>query len=204
MIGPDTNILQDRPSYSNGTTSVIAAATASALASTAYFYQQQLRNRTYALQLTRHAIQVFQLAQDLCESENVTTTSAYTAYSALWLYRLTRNETYHAAAVSHFDYYGSEDPMAGAVYVLGSQANGTDSESYKAAADAYLETLLVHHADYTPGGLYIPEHDDTSACNTSRTCAALHVAMIATLHDPIRYQKFTQQQLDYILGDNPK
>ncbi|ORY93845.1 Six-hairpin glycosidase-like protein [Syncephalastrum racemosum] len=201
--GPDTDIPQERPSYSNRTTSVIAAATASALASTAYFYQQQLQNSTYALRLTRHAVQVFQLAQVLRKSENITTTSPYMTYSALWLYRLTGDQTYHGAAIKHFDYYGSDDPMAVAVYVLGSQVNGTDSESYKEAAEAYLESLLVHHADYTPGGLYIPEHDDTSACDTSRTCAAMHVAMIATLHDPVQHKKFTQQQLEYILGRNP-
>ncbi|MDG2055586.1 MAG: glycoside hydrolase family 9 protein [Phycisphaerales bacterium] len=131
------------------------------------------------------------------------------AWSAAWIYRATGEQTYLDQAEAHFD-SANEDPnwshswdgkTNGAACLL---AGLTGKQEYKDYMEDHLGNWLPGGSvAYTPGGLaWLSEWGSLRyAANT----AFIAFVYADTVEDPDgRYQQFGEQQINYMLGDNPR
>lgn len=196
-----------------------AAESAAFLAAASILFQEE--DPKYAATLLQHAREIYNFANtyrgtytdSIPEIENYY--DSWTGYfdelawSAAWLYRATGEQAYLSQAEAHFD-QANEDPnwshswdgkTNGAACLL---AGLTGKQEYK----NYMEDHLGHwlpggSVAYTPGGLaWLSEWGSLRyAANT----AFIAFVYADTVGDPDgRFQAFGEQQINYMLGDNPR
>ncbi|XP_018026496.1 endoglucanase E-4 [Hyalella azteca] len=126
------------------------------------------------------------------------------AWSAIWLYKATGDEAYHAAAVRHWDEFGlgdgavqfSWDDKTPGCYALFAELDG--GPAYVSALQGFVDQT-INGATYTPGGLV---HLDTWGALRH----AMNVAFIAHRAADLgintaSYRAWATGQLHYALGD---
>ncbi|KAL1925761.1 uncharacterized protein VTP21DRAFT_644 [Calcarisporiella thermophila] len=181
--GPDTNIPSPRRSFRvdplhPGTD--VAAETAAAFASSSLLFRRHFSSPDYAALLLQHSKELFQFAmtpplrrysQDRHFLYSSSGFGDELLWSALWMYRATRNETYFELAREFLDTYGLGDAVLpvdwdskhGAAYVLGAALSSgldglpvlADAPQWRALAESYLDRLVDGvFGTRTPDGLF--------------------------------------------------
>ena len=228
-IGPDTNIPTPRPSYkitADAPGTDVAALTAAAFAASSYLFRNQLNDTNYADTLRSHAESLYNFAETATPmqvyTESVSASKDYydapsyynqLVFGALWLYRATGNTQYRDKASNYFDQFKlSSAPITvmdwsdqtGAVYVLGTELDGSNTK-YKDAAKKYLDALALGNnspCSFTSGGLLWCGDDS----NENSLVPVQNTALLALLYDKITsgtdYTDFATGQIKYLLGDN--
>lgn len=132
------------------------------------------------------------------------------AWAATWLYRATDESDYLARAESHY-LDASPDPawaqswdgkINGAAVLL---ASLTGKQSYRDYVEGHLDYWLPGGGiSYTPGGLaWLDTWGSLRYAANTAFIAFVYSAMVGDKDDG-RYQAFGEQQINYILGDNPR
>ena len=202
-----------------------AGEAAAAFAAASILFKNE--NATYSATLLKHAIELYDFA-DTYRSDyntNVPEVAAFYGYDvlkdgyfdelswgALWLYRATKDEQY----VEKFEKVITEDPYYEnfnialnwadkypVCFVLAAELFSDDK--YLQKAKKYAQEIL--DTPTTPGGLYYCSKSDWGS-NRHAANAAAALAFLAKIlpeSDSKRkeYIKFVQNQINYILGDNP-
>ncbi|KAF2367540.1 Glycoside hydrolase family 9 [Trinorchestia longiramus] len=117
------------------------------------------------------------------------------AWSAIWLYKATGDETYHTAAIGHWNEFGlgdaaqfSWDDKSAGCFVLFSELDG--GSTYTSALQGFVDKT-INGATYTPEGLV---HLDTwGALRHAMNAADLGI-------EADTYRSWAMGQLGYVLG----
>ena len=214
----------------------LAAETAAAMAASSMAFKPT--DTVYAATLLTHAKQLFSFAEatkgtngvENSYSNCITDSTAFynsnygvywdeLAWSALWLWRATGDDTYLTKAKGYYDKMGTENQSTTPIYKWAQSWNDKAYGVYALFAglvgDARYQADIQRHLDYwsigagkrTPGGIIVV---DASGWGVNRYAAntallALYYADKLGTSNPLyaRYHNFGKKQIDYILGDNP-
>jgi hypothetical protein len=214
----------------------LAAETSAAMAASSLAFKPT--DATYAATLLTHAKQLFSFAEatkgtngvENSYSNCITDSTAFynsnygvywdeLAWSALWLWRATGDDTYLTKAKGYYEKMGTENQSTTPIYKWAQSWNDKAYGVYALFAglvgDARYQTDIQRHLDYwsigagkrTPGGVIVV---DASGWGVNRYAAntallALYYADKLGTSNPLyaRYHNFGKKQIDYILGDNP-
>ncbi|HZO75425.1 MAG TPA: glycoside hydrolase family 9 protein [Ktedonobacteraceae bacterium] len=210
----------------------LAGETAAAMASASMVFQST--DPTYASTLLTHAKQLYSFADNFRGKYDSCITAAsgfYTSFSgyndelvwgAIWLYLATNDTTYLTKAendyvnlsnqpqtnVKSYQWTISWDDQSYGCYILLAEITG--QQQYKDDAQRFLDWWTVgvngQKVSYSPGGeaFLSPWGSLRYAANTA--FLALNYADYLGTSDPLysRYHDFAVQQINYILGANPR
>ena len=218
---PAETMTMDRPSFkidANNPGTDLAADYAASLASASILFKGE--NNAYANRLLNEAKQLYDFAErNLGKySDSVPEASPYTSYSgygdelmwgANWLYKATGEQTYLDKAKQYGQQYGInpgngtlswDDKRAGALIMLAQ----TGDSYYQNLADNWLNNWM-------PGGSAVTYTDGGFAWKSqwgSLRITASTAFLAGVYHDTVksetRHHNFVTEQIDYILGDNPR
>jgi hypothetical protein len=198
----------------------VAADTAAALASASMILRST--DAAYASTLLENAKELYEFADTYRGnySDSVPAASPfYTSWSsyedelvwgASWLYKATGDRSYLDKAENYYDSFGlgpgdwtlaADDKSAGAAILL---AQESDSPKYDTQVENWLNIWINGEfgVKHTPGGLAW-RHPWGSLALAGST-AFLAGVYNDTVRNDNRYYNFVTQQINYILGDNPR
>jgi len=197
-----------------------AAGTASALASASMLFRGV--DNQYADKLLQNAEQLFEFADTYRGkySDSVPQASPfYTSFSgyadelaegAAWLYKATGEQQYLDKAEQIFDNeiggigdwtWAADDKSYGAAMLL---AQESDDPKYKQQVEGWLDKWISgnENVKYSSGGL--AHRAPWGSLGLSSASSFLAGLYNDTVKADAKYTKFATEQVDYILGDNPK
>lgn len=227
-------LIMKRPSYKVDAThpgSDLAGETAAALAAAALVFKEL--DPTYSAKLLLHAKQLYQFANTYkgVYSSAITDAAGYyrswsgyedeLVWSAIWLFKATGDNTFLQAAETNYAKLATEpqstvksfkwtlawDDKSNGCYVLLSQLTG--KPIYKADAERWLDFWTVGTAGqkiaYTPGGqAWLDTWGSNRYAANTAFCAMVYAKTLSDTALKNRYQGFAENQINYILGNNPK
>jgi hypothetical protein len=221
--GPPETMTMARPSFKIDAAnpgSDVAAGTASALASASILFRGV--DDAYADKLLDNAKQLFEFADtyrgkysDSVQAANpfYTSFSGYAdelAEGAAWLYKATGEQKYLTRAEAIFDNeigYPSDwtwmaDNKSNSAAVL--LAQESSDPKYQQMVEGWLENWIngTGNVQYTPGGLAWRTRWGSLALSSATSFLAELYS--DTVKPDSRYTEFANNQVDYILGDNPR
>lgn len=197
----------------------VAASTASAFAAAAMLFRDV--DNAYADELLKNAKQLYEFAENYqgkYSDSVIAANPAYTSWSygdeltsgAAWLYKATGEQSYLIKAENYFKSkigglsdgtWSSDDHAYSAAVLLAQESN---DPFFKEQVESWLDIWVngTGAVNYTPGG-FAHRKEWGSIPLTAAT------AFLAELyHDNVkqdsRYSKFANEQINYILGDNPR
>jgi len=221
--GRPEDMTMARPSFKVTTSkpgSDVTAGTASALASASMLFRGT--DNAYADKLLTNAKQLFEFADTYKGkySDSVPKASPfYTSFNgywdeltegAAWLYKATGEQKYLDKAEDYFNNHigglgdwtwAADDKSYGAAVLL---AQESDDPRYKQQVEGWLDKWVNGNSNikYSPGGLaHRTAWGSLALSSASSFLAGLYND---TVKADAKYTKFATQQVDYILGDNPK
>lgn len=197
----------------------ITADYAASLASASILFRGE--NSQYANQLLSEAKQLYKFAEtykgkysDSVKEVNpfYTSWSGYgdeLIWGATWLYKATGEQQYLDKAKQYAQQYGInpgystlswDSKRAGALVLLAQ----TGDSKYVNLAESWLNSWLPggNAAKHTQGGL--AWNGKWGSLRTTANTAFLAGVYSDTIDNDSRYHQFTQKQIDYILGSNPR
>ncbi|XP_076049348.1 endoglucanase A-like [Oratosquilla oratoria] len=204
MKRPAYKITKDKPG------SDLAGETAAALAAASILFRDS--DPTYADDCLQHAKKLYEFADTYRGkySDSITDAKEYykswggyedeLAWSAVWLYRATKEDFYLKEAAGHYEegipYEFSWDQKAPGVQVLLAQL--TNETKYKKAITSFCD-YIINDKPRTPKGLvYISQWGSLRyASNAAFVCLRAAAQGIK----PDIYRDFAKKQIHYILGD---
>ncbi len=225
--GPAEVMQMDRPAYAIDEScpgSDLAGETAAALAASSIVFRPT--DPAYADTLLEHAETLFDFADTYRGkySDCITDAQAFynswsgyldeLAWAAAWLHRATGDATYLARAEALYSEAGTgvrwthnwDDKKQGTSVLL---AELTGKSAYRDDVHHLLDFWTVgddgDRITYTPGGL--AWLDQWGSLRYAATTAFLALVYSRSLSDEMRkarYHDFAREQIDYILGDNPR
>lgn len=221
--GPPENMTMARPSFKIDPAnpgSDAAAGTASALASASILFRGV--DDAYSEKLLDHAKQLFEFADtyrgkysDSVQAANpfYTSFSGYAdelAEGAAWLYKATGDQKYLTRAEDIYDNeygYPSDwtwmaDNKSNSAAVL--LAQESSDPKYKQMVEGWLENWIngTGNVQYSEGGLaWRTRWGSLALASATSYLAQLYND---TVKQDSRYSDFANNQIDYILGDNPR
>jgi endoglucanase len=199
----------------------VAADTAAALALSSMAFKGT--DDAYARTLIQNAEQLFKFAEtykgkysDSVPAANpyYTSWSGYgdeLAYGAASLYKATGKQEYLDKAEKYFDQnnpyglfdwtFAGDDKSYGAAVML---AQHSDDPKYKQISEKWLDDWIkgVHGIKYTSGGL--AWRNSWASLSLSSGTAFMAGVYNDSVRADAKYDKFVREQVDYILGDNPR
>ena len=204
----------------NNPGSDVAASTSSALAAASMLFRGV--DNAYADKLLNNAKQLYEFAEtyqgkysDSVDAANpfYTSWSGYgdeLASGAAWLHKATGEQSYLTKAENHFknqvgglgDWsWAVDDHSYGAAVIL---AQESDDSFFKSQVEGWLDKWINGggNINYTKGGF---AHRATWG-SIPVTSSAAYLAQLYndTVKEDSRYSDFANNQVDYILGDNPR
>ena len=211
-----------RPAYKidrNNPGTEVAADYAASLASASIIFRNE--NQAYADRLINEAKQLYEFAENNLGrySDSIADVNPqYTSHSgyedeliwgASWLYRATGEQQYLNKARQYADRFGIypgnttlswDNKTAGALILLAQ----TGEQRYIDIAENWLDSWLPGGgaATYTQGGF--AWNGRWGSLRTTANTAFLASVFHETIEANPRYRDFTETQIDYILGDNPR
>ena len=211
-----------RPAYKidrNNPGTEVAADYAASLASASIIFRNE--NQAYADRLINEAKQLYEFAENNLGrySDSIADVNPqYTSHSgyedeliwgASWLYRATGEQQYLNKARQYADRFGIypgnttlswDNKTAGALILLAQ----TGEQRYIDIAENWLDSWLPGGgaATYTQGGF--AWNGRWGSLRTTANTAFLASVFHETVEANPRYRDFTETQIDYILGDNPR
>ena len=203
----------------NNPGSDVAASTSSALAAASMLFRGV--DNTYADKLLENAKQLFKFAETYQGkySDSVAAANPYytswggygdeLASGAAWLYKATKDKSYLHKAENHFknrigglgDWsWAVDDHSYGAAVIL---AQESDDAYFKGQVEGWLNKWLngKENIKYTAGGF--AHRAKWGSIPVTSSAAFLAQLYNDTVKQDSRYSNFANQQVDYILGDNP-
>jgi len=197
----------------------VAASTSSALAAASMLFRGV--DDQYADELLKNAKQLFEFAETHQGkySDSVSQASPfYTSWSgygdelasgAAWLAKATGEESYLTKAENHFksnvgglgDWsWAVDDHSYGAAVIL---AQESDDPFFKGQVEGWLDKWINgnENVNYTGGGF--AHRADWGSVPVTSSAAYLAQLYNDTVTEDSRYSDFANNQVDYILGDNP-
>ena len=223
-MGPPETMTMERPAFkidAQNPGTDVAADTAAALALSSMAFKGT--DDAYAQTLIENAEQLFEFAEthkgkysDSVPAANpfYTSWSGYgdeLAYGAASLYKATGKQEYLDKAEQYFDQnnpynlydwtIAADDKSYGAAVIL---AQESDDPKYKNMVESWLNDWITgnHGIKYTSGGL--AWRNSWGSLTLSAGTALLAGIYNDTVKEDARYDKFIREQVDYILGDNPR
>ena len=221
--GPPEKMTMARPSFKIDAAhpgSDVAAGTASALASASILFRKE--DNAYADKLLDNAKQLFEFADTYRGKYSDSVPAAnpfYTSFSgyadelaegAAWLYKATGEQKYLDRAEQIFDNeygYPSDwswmaDNKSNAVVLLLAQESSISK--YKQMFEDWAENWIngTGPVEYSPGGLAWRTRWGSLALSSATSY--LVRLYNDTVKQDVRYINFAIEQIDYILGDNPR
>ena len=219
---PAESMTMNRPSLKvdlNNPGTDIAADYAAALASASMLFKNE--NRTYANRLINEAKQLYDFAENNLAKYSDSAPGAspyYTSWSgygdeliwgATWLHKATGEQKYLDKAKGYAQQYGAypgnstlswDDKTAGALVMLAQ----TGDSQYINIAENWLDGWMKGGgtATYTSGGF--AWRSRWGSLRTTASTAFLASVYHETVDAKPEYKEFTESQIDYILGDNPR
>ena len=198
----------------------VAASTASALAASSELFRGV--NEQYADELLKNAEQLFEFADtyrgkysDSIPQANpfYTSASGYAdelAEGAVWLYKATGKQQYLDRAEQIFDNevgypsdwtWMTDNKSNSAVLLL---AQESENPKYKQMTEQWLDSWVngTGNVQYTPGGMAFRNY--WGSLPLSAATAFLAELYHDTVKADAKYSNFANNQIDYILGDNPR
>ena len=230
--GSPEEMTMARPAYkidANHPGSDLAGETAAALASASILFRSS--DEAYAEQLLNNAKQLYQFAEtyqgkysdSFTDGQGYYVSSGYQdelAWGAAWLYKATGNDSYldkaknyYSAYMDNFSHYWTEsngeanthywnDKSYGTAILL---AQETNSDKYLNDVESWLNNWIngTGEIQYTSGGLAWSYH--WGSLRHAAMAAFLAGVYSDTVNDyDDKYSDFSNSQIDYILGDNPR
>ena len=211
MYRPSYKIDRDHPG------SDLAAETAAALAAASILFRPS--NTAYANTLLNNAKQLYEFADKYRGkySDSITDVKGLyesnddledeLAWGAIWLYKATKKSDYLKKAEDYYPGLGGwtynwNDKSYGTAVLL---AQETNNHKYRQNFEDWLDKYWIngeYPVHITKGGLaWLSEWGSLRyAANT----AFLAGVYYDTVRKDARYDKFAREQIDYILGDNPR
>ncbi len=212
------NMTMERPAYKidrENPGSDLAAETAAALAAASIIFRPS--NPAYADTLLENAQQLYDFAEQYQGkySDSITDAQAWyysnefvdeLAWGATWLYKATENSDYLNKAENYYDGLGGwtynwNDKSYGTGVLL---AQETNNSQYRNDVEQWLDQWINGEGSVkrTAGGLaWLSEWGSLRyAANTAFLAGVYN----DTVREDARYDKFVTEQIDYILGDNPR
>jgi hypothetical protein len=198
----------------------VAAQTASALASASMLFRST--DAAYADKLLKNAEQLFEFADTYRGKYSDSVPAAnpfYTSFSgysdelaegAAWLYKATGEQKYLDRAEEIYDneigypsdwtWMADNKSNSGAVLL----AQESNNPKYQQMVEGWLENWIngTGSVQYTPGGLAWRTQWGSLALSSSTSFLAQ--LYNDTVKQDSRYTDFASNQIDYILGDNPR
>ena len=221
--GPPEEMTMERPAFkidANNPGSDVAAGTASALASASVLFRDT--NSAYADKLLNNAKQLFEFADTYKGKYSDSVSAAnpfYTSFNgywdelteaSAWLYKATGEQKYLDKAENYFnnnigglgDWSWAADDKSYSAGVL--LAQESDDQRYQQQVEQWLNRWINGEGNiqYTEGGLAFRTRWGSLALSSS--AAFLAELYNDTVKSDSRYSQFANQQIDYILGDNPR
>ena len=219
----------DRPSYRVDAScpgSDVAGETAAALAAASIAFRPT--DSAYADKLLEHAVSLYRFADtyqgkysDCIPGENdfYQSFSGYLdelTWGAVWLYRATSDESYLAKARDYYEQLNADqrhkstfawdDKTFGCAVLL---AQITANQSYQDDVNGWLDYWTIGYkgerVSYTPGGL--AWYREWGVLRYAANASFVALVYSDWLKDPDlkqRYHDFAVNQINYILGDNPR
>lgn len=204
----------------NNPGSDVAALTSSALAAASMLFRDV--NEAYADELLKNATALYEFAETYQGKYSDSVPEAnpfYTSYSgygdelasgAAWLYKATGEQSYLTKAEDYFknrvgglgDWsWASDDHSYGAAVIL---AQESDDPFFQNQVEGWLDKWINGdgNINYTEGGFA----HRTNWASIPLTGSAAYLAQLYndTVREDSRYSDFANNQIDYILGDNPR
>jgi hypothetical protein len=212
--GRPEEMTMDRPAFKVDTQSPgsdLAGESAAALAAASILFSD---DATFSAACLEAAVDLYNLADQYraIYTASIPAASGYydsfsgygdeLAWSAIWLYKATGDESYHTAAVAHWNEFGlgnavqfSWDDKSAGCFVLFAELDG--GSTYTSALQGFVDQT-INGATYTPEGLV---HLDTWGALRH----AMNVAFIAFRAADLginadTYRSWAMGQLHYVLG----
>ncbi len=232
--GPAEAMQMARPSYKITAScpgSDLAGETAAALAAASIVFQPT--DATYAATLRTHAQQLYSFADTYrgkysdCITDAANFYRSWSGYNdelvwgALWLYRATNDVAYLNKAKSYYANLGTEpqsttksykwthawDDKSYGSYVLMAKLAG--DAQYVADAERWLDYWTVgvngSRVTYTPGGLaWLDQWGSLRYAANTSFIALVYADSISDATKKARYHDFAVNQINYMLGSNPR
>ncbi|BAU62957.1 putative endoglucanase [Stanieria sp. NIES-3757] len=198
----------------------LAGETAASLASASILFRGV--DDAYADKLLENAKQLYEFADtyrgkysdSITDAQSFYNSSGYgdeLAWGASWLYKATDDKSYLDKAQSYYDHfmgglgtftYNWDDKSYGVAVLL---AQETGSDRYKSAVEGYLDIWLngQYGVQYTSGGL--AWRGEWGSLRMAANTAFLAGVYSDTVNDGGgRFSAFSEKQINYMLGDNPR
>ncbi len=203
----------------------LAGESAAALASASIAWRSE--NSQYADDLLDNARQLYDFAKDnpgkysdsITQASPFYTSQGYTdelVWAATWLYKATGETSYLNDATNDFQYLGYwthawENKSYGSAVLLAEATTGSQSVQYRTQVEQWLD----YWSDDTGSGIQYTDGGLAWLHGWGSVRYAANTAFIASVYSDYlteynldatraqQYDQFAQQQIDYILGDNP-
>ena len=221
--GPPEEMTMDRPAFyvdAANPGSDVAANTASALASASILFRGV--DNAYADELLDNARQLFEFAETYQGRYSDSVAAAnpfYTSFSgywdeltegAAWMYKATGEQHYLDTAENYFNNHigglgdwswAADDKSYSAAVLL---AQESDNPRYSNEVQGWLDRWIngTDNIQYTEGGL--AHRTSWGSLALSSPTSFLAELYNDTVREDSRYTQFANEQIDYILGDNPR
>ena len=198
----------------------VAASTSSALAAASMLFRGV--DDVYADELLKNATELYEFAETYQGKYSDSVSAAnpfYTSWSgygdelasgAAWLHKATGEQSYLTKAENHFKQrvgglgdwsWAVDDHSYGAAVIL---AQESDDSYFQGQVEAWLDKWINGNGNinYTQGGF--AHRAEWGSIPVTSSAAYLAQLYNDTVKEDSRYSEFANNQVDYILGDNPK